>query len=381
MRPHRSLHYPYFSPARVCTLQSILKPRQQLDLTKHRITLQDIADEVGKSRMTVSLALRDSPKTSKSTRALIQSAAERMGYRSDPEIVKLMDHLRAHRTRQIQYTLAYLNHHHDKNIRATLKDVDSFFLEAKKQAWQLGYQLEEFWTQEPELSAKRLSQILFSRGIKGVIIGPTTLDTQELKLDWPLFSSIALGYSLLKPDLHRVLSNRYENTLLALDRLRANGYERIGCAISSDLDHLIHKSYTAAILTYNLELPPKKQAQLFRPKKWDKTNFMKWFRKEKPDVIFGSPDCVAWLERESIQIPESVAFAMELDHTWPVDFSGTRSNLAQLGKVAVNFLVDQINRGETGIPEQPIAVYVKGEWHAGTTAPLISGKKSSARGR
>ena len=338
-------------------------------MPEHRTTLQDIAKAVGKSNMTVSLALRDHPKISLKTRTEIYATAQRMGYRTDPVIAKLMNHLRTNKTRQLQHTLAYLNHHPNQNIRQYLKDVDSFFNQAKEQALQLGYKLEEFWTHEPGLNAARLSQILYSRGIEGVIVGPTTLDTPELKLDWRLFSSITLGYSIVKPDLHRVLTNRHENTLLALQTLKRKGYKHIGCAISADLDHLVHNSYSSATHIYNLDLPCDEKAALFRPQQWNKANFIKWVKKAKPDVIFGAPDCVSWLNSEGIRVPEDIAFAMEIDHRWSVDFSGTRSNLDQIGKVAINFLIDQVNRGEKGVPPHPLAVYIKGVWHEGATTP------------
>jgi len=297
--------------------------------------------------------------------------AKKLGYQADPEISKLMVHLRKNKVLKLENTLAYINHHPDQNIRKKLKDVDAFFEKAQEQARRLGYKLEEFWTHDSSYSSQRLSQILYSRNINGLIIGPTTLEHQELDLEWERFSSVTLGYSLLKPDLHRVLSNRYENTLLALRKLKQHGFQRIGCAIEKAHDHLIQDQYACAVATHNLNASPKQQTILFRPAAWNKKNFLKWINDQKPDVILGTSDCISWLEEAGIRIPEEIAFAMELDYEWPIDFTGTHSNLAKLGKVAVNFLVDQINRGETGVPEAPITLFVKGVWHQGKTAPQI----------
>ena len=72
-------------------------PRSQ---PKPRVGLRDIASAAGVCLMTVSLSLRGSPKISAATRDRIQHLADEMGYRPDPEISRLMRHLRSSRTSQ-----------------------------------------------------------------------------------------------------------------------------------------------------------------------------------------------------------------------------------------------------------------------------------------
>ena len=50
--------------------------------------------------MTVSLALRDSPKISAVTRERIRKIALQLGYQPDPELSRLLKHLRLSRTAQ-----------------------------------------------------------------------------------------------------------------------------------------------------------------------------------------------------------------------------------------------------------------------------------------
>src|SRR4051812_23519562 len=70
---------------------------------------QDIAKKAKVSIMTVSLALRNSPRVSQQTRTRIRRIADRLGYRADPQIAAMMGYLRTRRTTKDQPVLALIN--------------------------------------------------------------------------------------------------------------------------------------------------------------------------------------------------------------------------------------------------------------------------------
>jgi LacI family transcriptional regulator len=78
-----------------------------------RVTLSDIADAVGYSKNTVSLALRSDPQIPEATRAVIRETAERLGYRPNPVLSQLMAELRASQTPRFQAKLALVNANRD----------------------------------------------------------------------------------------------------------------------------------------------------------------------------------------------------------------------------------------------------------------------------
>jgi hypothetical protein len=41
---------------------------------------------------------------------------------------------------------------------------------ARERCRQLGYRLEEIWANEPDMTMRRLSQILYQRSIEGVVV-------------------------------------------------------------------------------------------------------------------------------------------------------------------------------------------------------------------
>lgn len=65
---------------------------------KVRVSLREVAAAAKVCVMTVSLALRDNPRISEATRARIKRLAAELGYHPDPELSRLMNHLRASRT-------------------------------------------------------------------------------------------------------------------------------------------------------------------------------------------------------------------------------------------------------------------------------------------
>src|SRR4051794_30241649 len=77
--------------------------------SKGRVGLRQIAEAAGVCLMTVSLALRDSPKISASTRERIHGLARALGYRPDPELSRLMKHLRTSRTARGRTGLALVD--------------------------------------------------------------------------------------------------------------------------------------------------------------------------------------------------------------------------------------------------------------------------------
>src|SRR4051812_3819195 len=67
-----------------------------------RVTIAQVADRAKVSAMTVSRALGNRPRVSEATRRRVMEIATKLGYRPDPEITKLMHHLRGGRRRRFQ---------------------------------------------------------------------------------------------------------------------------------------------------------------------------------------------------------------------------------------------------------------------------------------
>lgn len=85
-----------------------LHPNGELGHMKTRITVRDVAAQVGVSHTTVSLALRGDPRIPPGTRKRVRLAANRLGYRRDAMLSTLMTHLRSMRVHPVHATLGFV---------------------------------------------------------------------------------------------------------------------------------------------------------------------------------------------------------------------------------------------------------------------------------
>ena len=136
-------------------------------------TVRQLAELAGVSRTTVSLALRNHPSISLPTRERIRVLADTHGYVLDPLYARLMGQLRVRRADRPTEKLAFLTSwpERDEWYQKAYNDRN-YYKGACERAAKLGYEIEVFWAKEPGMTARRLSKILHTRSIRGVIILP-----------------------------------------------------------------------------------------------------------------------------------------------------------------------------------------------------------------
>ena len=335
-----------------------------------RITLREIAAEAGVSRATASRALRNDPSQSAETRARIRAIAQRVGYSVHPLVSTVMSGLRKARSERLTGNLAYLTAWPTRNGWKAVPTYAKYFQGAAQRARQLGYQLDEFWLREPGMSGRRMSNILETRGIQGLVIAPLPIPPSRghLSLTWPRFAAVALGYSLWRPHFDRVVVHHAHCISLALRHLRRLRYERIGLALPAGLDERTDNNLTAAFLLYQQNIASVNRIPFFSIRKPDPREFANWFRKHHPDVVVScGPPTLQWMRQLRLPIPQKVGF-VELDLA---EADGACAGIEQpcesIGATAIDLLVAQLQRNERGVPSQPKLVQLEGRWVPGAT--------------
>ncbi|MGB8352302.1 MAG: LacI family DNA-binding transcriptional regulator [Chthoniobacteraceae bacterium] len=329
--------------------------------------LSSIAATAGVSRMTVSRALRNVRGVDPATRLRILAAAEKLGYRPNPLVSAFMSFVRTSRVQTDAGVLAYLT---DGRTRDEWRShgYTRFFNGATERAESRGYRLEEFWLREQGLTTRRLSEILYARGIRGVVIGPMTSAHAHLNLDWEKFSTGAIGYSLLKPILSRASNDQYSSMLLALRELRRLGYERIGMMIPHVHDARVHYHWSSAFLLHHWRYDQEHKPAMYVPTAWKDQQAYAWIRKMRLDaVVTTQSHLLQRLLDAGFDIPGKLGF-VHLDWTKLHEpASGIDQQPEQVGGAAVDLAVNQINKNEAGILGFPKTVLLTGTWVAGGT--------------
>ncbi len=334
------------------------------------VCLQDIADRANVSRATVSLALRNDASISQVTRARIQEIADFLGYRPNALVAALMTYQRtAKPARKTHTTLAMLLRHSRHGAWRT--QVSKRLLQAAAdRAEQHGYRLEQFWLDDLDLSGARLSEVLYSRGIPGVIVAPLPGVSGRLQLDWSRFSAVSVGAPLPGVPLHRVHANCLDGVREALRRLGSLGYQRIGLALKASDDSQADGNWSAGYFSKQQQLGQQHRVPMFlaRDHCWTESNFCRWYERWQPDAVLGTdPGAIEWLGRLGQRVPEDIGFAQISVESGKQNCTGIDLNAAGVGKSAVDLLVDLIRRNERGLPASRQTVLLETVWAEGGT--------------
>lgn len=247
-----------------------------------------------------------------------------------------------------------------------------YFNGATRRAEQLGYSLAEFNLNRKDMSERRLSQILWARGIEGVLILPLLGDPGEfsLKLDWGKFSVATIAFSVARPQIHRSSSHHTQIVQEAFRQLHELGYRRIGLALPAHHDARTGHHWRAGFLCAQ-HLFAEKGAQPVQPlitPYWDFDTFAAWFREHRPDAILGIDRPVTdWIGRCGGRIPDEVGYASVDLTTAMGDVSGMNQNSVEIGAAALDLVVSGVRQHERGIPKHPKIVMVEGFWQPGGT--------------
>ena len=213
--------------------------------------LQQIADLLSVSKMTVSRALREGTSVAPELRAKIRETAARLSYQPDSRISRLMSEVRKPRESTYRETLAFIWTH--RNVKNAKSYFQVGFEAARLRAEHLGFKLDEFHVKEESLTGRALSRILHSRGIRGALIAPPgdQRSHPHAWLEWKRFCCVLIGRSMANTGLARVQHDHFSGTVLALRNLRRLHYKRIGLILAHSMDQRSSRLVRSAFLSFH----------------------------------------------------------------------------------------------------------------------------------
>lgn len=242
-----------------------------------------------------------------------------------------------------------------------------FYEGAYRRAAELGYRLEEYWLNTAKITPRRSSEILYARGVQGLILAPQPNGTTAVDLNWPHFSVVTIGPTLRHPILHRVTNDQYRTVAQLCSTLAARGYRRIGYAIEKHRDERVDCHWSAAFDRFQRDLPASRRTIRYEGPR-DPVTLRAWLLETRPDVIFDCEEKI-WPMLKTLRAPVSIRpdFAL-IGVTAEVDgFSGMNENAPIVGATAVERLTSLIHLGETGIPPVVTCTLLEGRWVDGRT--------------
>ena len=345
-----------------------------------RVSLRDVAREVGVSHVTVSLALRGDPRVSTTRRAEVEAAAKRLGYRPDPMLASLSAYRHSKRPVTIHSTIAWLNQWPDPKALRRFHEFAAYWSGAQEAAGTLGYRLEEF-VLDRELNPARLQKILSTRNVRGILLPPHASGLHLPDFDWSLFSVVRFGVSVKEPRAHVITSDQMNCATLAFTRMREHGYQRIGFVTSRVHDRNTGGNFRAGYLAIqDATLPAAAQLEPLimeeRKAELDERVLRPWLRRYRPDAIVTTdPRVRGMLTDLGLHVPRDLAAAAlsVLDGNFD---AGVDQNSYEIGQVAVRTLAGLIQQNERGVPRYCRRILVEGRWVDGASLPDVTARKT-----
>ena len=341
-----------------------------------RVTLRDIAHEIGVTPMTVSRALRNQSRISESMRDRIQSKAIEMGYHPDPALTALVHYRHSRMDTPVRAALAWLNRWPDPSQLRKFKEFDFYWRGARAAAERLGFHLEEFVVNE-EMTPERLAKILYTRNVRGILVAPGPfLDGWIERFPWEQFSVVGIGRTEASLPVHIVTSDQTLNTMLAVRKMRERGYKRIGLVAES----WVVRTFGAGFLwVQTMEIPEGSRVPPFLfpyPNIGSiQPDFIRWMEIHKPDaIITDNPQLPELIAKSGLRVPRDLGLAALTVLDCPID-AGIHQNPEEIGRVAVLMLHSLINDNDKGFPVINRQVLIEGKWVDGKTLPVRRARK------
>lgn len=323
--------------------------------------MREIAAAANLSVMAVSLALRDSPKISEATRERVRQLAVELGYQPDPEISRLMRHLRSSRMLSGTTGLAIVDfypttnfseHGYNRSIRES----------ALRRAQQLGLAVTTLHGADYKLNLGSLLNVIRNRGLEGALLLPPVVPLAlDSSIAWNGISVVATTNSILSPRFHCVVPHQFSSMMHLIEAVQSQGYRRICGIFDEHFDERTAHNFTAAltwhhhgsrILVLPKSLPSPARHELMES----------WAVKHRPDLIFAqSAEAVSWAlahAKTSPQLatPEIVALGRPAEG----DVSYIDESPELVGTGAIDLLAGMMYYHETGIPAHPRTTMIEG---------------------
>jgi|GEM_PF-414076 len=356
------------------------------------ISLRDIAEKAGVSVSAVSLALRNSPKTSLKRRQEIQRIAKQMGYRQDPRVAELMQHLRKSRRNRSRSQMAILVPELSREGAKDHPRIKELITGIRSLAETVGFGVDFIYLSDPGMSCRLARSIIIARGIKGVVVLPFASGAAKLDFDFEGLCVATAGYSIVEPKLHRACPDYFKMMDEMLDMCVAAGHSRIGL-IMTKTGGIGFKQFNSSFLYFQSGIPASDRLPMLGSpirRTWhdegaDPDSIKKWLKKYKPDAVIGTAQVLQTIQSFGISVPGDLGFVSIDVSENPTDAAGANHCYEMVGYEAFKLMLSSVNLNLTGVPEHPRVVLVDSHQQPGFTLrpklEKVAPKKTPAKTR
>ncbi len=333
------------------------------------------------SASTVSRALRDHPHVRSAIKQKVLEAVEKLGYRPNPLVAALMQQIRTNRTPVFKGNLAYLDWCAKREDFERMEVLQRFYEGARSNAESLGYKLEHFFPMADKMKPSSLMRILEARGMTGAALliyvqqdfvtrkplSPLP-QSSDVPMDFSNLATAVIGGKFHDRTPHFSQTDQYAAGRMVAEELLSRDYKSPGIIISEYIDVATENRFHSgvhSVWSRHKGNSTSLKTKVVREDDWQPS--VDWIRKKKLDAVICYTGNLEVVLREcGIGIPNDLGF-ISLDANPEGEISGINQMHEEVGSAAINLVVNQLNRGQTGFPEVARGVIVEGSWVEGKT--------------
>jgi DNA-binding LacI/PurR family transcriptional regulator len=171
---------------------------------------------------------------------------------------------------------------------------------------------------------------------------------------------------LARPALHYVANDQFMRAVVAAREVLALGYRRPGLVVVNAFDSAMAHRCSAGFWAVQEYVAGVGRVPICRVGDDGGAAVVAWLRRHRPDVVLATNVRVGeWLAAAGVRVPGDVGLA-HLD--WLPEhrrLAGVYGNSEHTGAAAVDLVVSQLHRGESGPPAQAMHTLVAGTWIPG----------------
>jgi LacI family transcriptional regulator len=252
-------------------------------------------------------------------------------------------------------------------------------LGARDYAEKMGYIADIFNLADSPLPPRRLRDILFARGIQGIVFIGTAepeLPEEVLEIGHDFACAVA---GLRYPNLpFHIVYNDYlgAGRICIMEMLKA-GYRRPGIILPIGVDRPLGYAMTGGYTTGLIELDDANRLPILHVgehethiPEYEYGRIEKWIEKHTPDSIV-TTDLIHGKAIQDVFAQRGMKLPL-FSGDWfpgqPVE-GGVHLRQRRVGEAAVDVVVAQLHRGQSGLPEVSRSVHIGAVWMSGNKMP------------
>lgn len=333
------------------------------------VTLKDIAERAGVSPSLVSKALHHHSKVSPRTIERVEAIARELGYHPNPILASFAS--KEHRSpSSVDHTPIVFLTDRKHDPRASLRESLSRYAD------QIGYALaEEDVSDFPSMG--RIPDILYHRGVQGILIAQNMTEAVMEQADWSRFSLVMVGLGTATLPYSHVGVEYYGAVEEAWRQCWEAGYRRIGFA------HIAHRHeghylddhlrIGAFLMQQRKYLGPDAEGipvHRFRREPSAVDAIGEWARTHQIDAMIAFTSVAFSLLRQAgFESPRDLGVVSLVPHgntTHVAHFEGLHQRMCL---EAVRLLDQKVRYGERGIPKAKVSIMLEPSFVPGATLP------------